>query len=151
MQIRIDIDQEAPPAVFRLIYRSEMTIEGEAQAVADEIRRILTWSREWNRRAGISGALLFNLSGFAQVLEGSPEAVKTLFGHIACDMRHKNLTLLSHGLVEKREFGTWFMGYSDIIGEPAAKTAQGFSLESATDGEEIISLLRSLLNEQRAH
>jgi hypothetical protein len=112
MQLHFPEDQIATPQIYRLIYRSQMTIEGSPRAVAEEIRNILAWSREWNQRAGISGALLFDLHRFAQVLEGSPEVIKNLYGHIACDSRHKNITLLRHGLVPNRKFDTWSMGFA---------------------------------------
>jgi hypothetical protein len=86
-----------------------MTIDGEPQAVADEIQRILMWSREWNRRTGNSGALLLDLRRSAQVLEGPRHTDKRLFGHMARDRLHTNVTLLDYITVKAREFSTWSM------------------------------------------
>ena len=151
VRVRLDVDQEVGPDLYRLIYRSKMTIDGEPQAVADEIRRILTWSREWNRRAGISGALLFDLRRFAQVLEGPPHAVKSLFGHIACDRPHVDVTLLDHAPVRAREFSAWSMTYVEpapgqIEPDPWADPSRHRSSEA----EAILNLLRSLLQSHRS-
>lgn len=145
MQVRMDVEQEAAPTLYRLIYCSEMTIDGAPQEVADEIRRILTWSREWNRRAGISGALLFDLRRFAQVLEGPPHAIKSLFGHIACDKRHKDVTLLDYVSVPMREFENWSMAYV----EPATGPEPQFGLDPMRDrgseADAILNLMRFFL------
>jgi Sensors of blue-light using FAD len=111
MEFTLDLDQEASPEIYRLIYRSQMTIAGDARDVMGEIQRILVWSRALNRRVGISGVLLFNRNRFAQVLEGPPHAVKRLYGQIACDTRHRDVTLLDHGHVTAHEFPTWSMAY----------------------------------------
>jgi hypothetical protein len=143
MQFRFDADQEVSPQIYRLIYRSHMTIEGEPQAVADEIQRILKWSREWNKRAGVSGALLLNLRQFAQVLEGPPEVVKGLFGHIACDKRHQGVTLLEHGLVGSREFGAWSMAYVD--GSNGAADGLWDAELTHNAGDIVLKAVRSML------
>ena len=150
MDFRLDVDQEAPPAICRVIYRSQMSIEGEPQKVADEIRRILIWSREWNRRAGISGALVFNLRQFAQVLEGPPEAVKNLFGHITCDQRHKDVRLLECGPIPSREFATWSIAFADGSVQTQDPSADGTPQGTMTEAQGIMSLLRFLLNGERA-
>jgi hypothetical protein len=146
VQVRLDLDQETPPALYRLIYRSQMTIDGEPQAVADEIQRILTWSREWNRRTGISGALLFDLHRFAQVLEGPPHAIKALFGHIACDPRHTNVTLLDYVPVAAREFPTWSMAYAEPTSEQMEpRFGPDPFRHRSSEAESILSLLRFFL------
>ncbi|MBM6593743.1 BLUF domain-containing protein [Microvirga pudoricolor] len=151
MHLHFPEDQKATPQVYRLIYRSQMTIEGSPREVAEEIRRILTWSREWNHRAGISGALLFDLHRFAQVLEGPPEAVKNLYGHIACDSRHRHITLLHHGPVASRHFDTWSMGFARTNDEAALAHPEDFQRTDGEKAEDVLKLLMSLLREQRNH
>jgi Sensors of blue-light using FAD len=148
VQVRLDVGQEARPDLYRLIYRSQMTIDGEPQAVADEIQRILMWSREWNRRTGISGALLFDLRRFAQVLEGPPHTVKSLFGHIACDRRHTNVTLLDYVPVKAREFSTWSMAYVEPTSEQMEpRFGSDPFRHRASEAESILILLRFFLQE----
>ena len=150
MQVRLDVGQEARPDLCRLIYRSQMTIDGEPQAVADEIQRILMWSREWNRRTGISGALLFDLRRFAQVLEGPPHTVKSLFGHIACDRRHTNVTLLDYIPIQARDFPTWSMAYVEPTSEEMEpRFGPDPFRHKASEAESILTLLRFFLQEHR--
>ncbi|WP_262297885.1 BLUF domain-containing protein [Microvirga sesbaniae] len=146
----MDLEQEAPPDLCRLIYSSRMTIDVEPQAVADEIRRILAWAREWNRRTGISGALLFDLRRFAQVLEGPPHAVKSLFGHIACDGRHADVTLLDYVPVRAREFPTWSMAYVEATpDEMDPRFGAGAFRNGTSEAEAILALLRFVLQDHR--
>jgi hypothetical protein len=151
MQLHFPEDQRTTPQVYRLVYRSQMAIKGSRREVTEEIRRILTWSREWNHRAGISGALLFDLHRFAQVLEGPPEAIKNLYGHIACDGRHNNITLLQHGPVATREFDTWSMGFARTSDDAALAFPEDFQRTSGEKAEDVLKLLMSLLREQRNH
>jgi hypothetical protein len=149
MEITLDLDQEASPDIYRLIYRSQMAIEGDPRDVMGEIQRILAWSRASNRRVGISGVLLFNRVRFAQVLEGPPDAVKSLYGHIACDTRHKDVTLLDHGHVSAREFSTWSMAYVATSPGHEAKFGPDSFQSGPSEAEAILTLLRLVLHERR--
>jgi hypothetical protein len=149
MEITLDLDQEAAPAIYRLIYRSQMAIEGDPRDVIGEVQRILAWSRMSNRQVGISGVLLFNRTRFAQVLEGPPDAVKSLYGHIACDTRHKDVTLLDHAYVSAREFSTWSMAYVETPPEQEAKFGPDSLQTGPSEAEAILTLLRLVLHERR--
>ena len=149
MEVTLDTDQEASPEIYRLIYRSQMTIEGDPRDVIGEVQRILTVSRAWNRRVGISGVLLFSRSRFAQVLEGPPDAVKSLYGHIACDRRHKDVTLLDHGHVDAREFSTWSMAYVETSPEQELRFGPDSLQTGPSEAEAILTLLRCVLHERR--
>ncbi|GEO18333.1 hypothetical protein MAE02_60290 [Microvirga aerophila] len=149
MEITLDVDQEASPEICRLIYRSQMAIEGDPRDVTGEIQRILMVSRAWNRRVGISGVLLFNRTRFAQVLEGPPDAVKSLYGHIACDTRHKDVTLLDHVRIAAREFPTWSMGYVETSPEQELRFGSDSLQTGPSEAEAILTLLRLVLHERR--
>ena len=95
----------------RLIYVSRNLLEGPAEAVEQEVFRILEVSRRNNLRDGITGALLFSTDYFAQALEGPPAAVHRAFERIQCDARHSGTVVLSCGNVPAREFGEWSMAY----------------------------------------
>ncbi|UTV41808.1 BLUF domain-containing protein (plasmid) [Ensifer adhaerens] len=143
-RIELNRDQQLAPDTCRLIYVSEMTIAGKRPSVARQVSAILEASREFNRRAGITGALLCDLKRFTQVLEGPPHTVKSLYGHIACDSRHKNVTLLEFISVPKREFETWSMAY--VVAPPkhvAHYSEQGDG--SKSEAELIVDLMRYLL------
>jgi hypothetical protein len=70
-------------------------------------------ARSRNHRAGISGALLFNGSAFAQVLEGPLDAVEAIFEAIQCDDRHSDVVMLRNAAAEARVFSGWSMAYVD--------------------------------------
>jgi hypothetical protein len=148
LQYRFDANQEQPPELVRLIHRSRLTIDGEPEAVSEEIRRILSWSREWNRRAGISGVLVTDLRMFAQLLEGPPNAVKEVFGHIACDTRHREVTLLDFRSASDRSFRTWMMAYLHTR-EEAADVAFPQAPKLEGEAENMVAFLRSLLDVQQ--
>lgn len=97
--------------LYRLLYVSENRIEGEVADVAREIETILDASRRHNDALGITGALIFNCGFFAQVLEGSREAVERMFELIRQDPRHDKIQLIFAGEVEAREFPHWTMAY----------------------------------------
>ena len=99
------------PPIYKIIYRSKITDEGGHDAVMDHIKSILGWSRDWNPKHGITGALMLDEDGFAQVIEGPPSAVKSLFGHIAVDRRHKSVEVMEADFHPERDFGSWSMGF----------------------------------------
>jgi len=91
--------------------------------------------------------LLFDTRSFAQVIEGPPAAVKSLFGHIACDSRHTSVTVHEHGIVPQREFAKWIMAFvtpyhSEIDGEIPSEILTGGSQEAKRICRLLISLLR---------
>jgi hypothetical protein len=70
---------------------------------------ILISARHFNRRDGITGALICREDIFLQLLEGPAEAVSAAFARIARDGRHIEVTLLQSGHVEERLFPQWDM------------------------------------------
>jgi len=151
MQIRFDLGEEAPPDIYRLIYRSTRVQGVQAADLSDTVLDILAHSREHNRRAGISGALLFDMKGFAQVIEGPPAAVKSLFGHIACDPRHTAVMLLESGLVPTREFATWAMAFVTPLSAVEEGISQEVRAGSTEEGEHLLRRLMALLKEQASY
>lgn len=65
-------------SLYRLIYCSRNVIpQAMPQAVLeDEIKAILATARRRNKADNVTGALLFTVSGFAQVLEGMRRAAR---------------------------------------------------------------------------
>jgi hypothetical protein len=62
----------------RLIYSSRNNIVEDEATITAQVAQILESSRRKNSPIGITGALMFNGTCFAQVLEGPPDAVSTL-------------------------------------------------------------------------
>jgi hypothetical protein len=78
----------------------------------DEIGRIATRARSNNPTRGITGVLLYTGRDFAQVIEGGPTEVESLFRTIASDPRHGDIAVVVDALdVRERWFAEWRMGY----------------------------------------
>ena len=94
---------------YQIVYVSKSMLSKEIDLRTTEIQRILEVSRKWNSENDITGALMFGEGYFAQVLEGPPSILKSTFGFIACDERHRNVRLLECGPVLKRasKAGLW--------------------------------------------
>ena len=141
----------AQPAIFKVIYRSRIAEEGGHDAVMAHIQQILDWSRAWNPKNGITGALMLDEDGFAQVLEGPSHAVKSLFGHIVCDRRHKDVEVMEADLHQERDFGSWSMAFVGKQGEADIKLTETAKQSRAAGGDgakNIIAMLKWFLQEQ---
>ena len=144
-------DGELGLPIYQIIYHSQIAIEGGQDSIVEGTFRILEQSRGWNFKNGITGALMVNKDRFSHVIEGPPRAVKTLFGHIVCDERHKNVELLQCKFFEKRAFDNWAMAY---VGSPSqadialATTPHNSDATSATGAKGVLEMLRWLLTEK---
>ena len=92
----------------------------------DELRELLTASREKNSRSGLSGMLLYKFGDFMQVLEGAEPAVRGLLKVIQADARHDNVVKLLEGFTNERQFPGWYMGFYNLDTE-AARTLPGYT------------------------
>ncbi len=101
-------------SVYQIVYCSRNRITGSAGDIEAGIAAILATARTRNQRAGISGALLFNGSAFAQVLEGPLDAVEEVFEAIQCDDRHSDVVILRTAEAKDRVFSGWSMAYAEI-------------------------------------
>ena len=81
-----------------------------------DLENILHSSACNNQRAGITGALIFSGSTFAQVLEGTKSALDELMTTLEADARHSALTIVAREKVESRRFPSWSMAYRHIEG-----------------------------------
>jgi hypothetical protein len=99
-------DNAAAP-IFRLVYRSQLTISPEDRKV--EIASILDASRSKNVDRDITGALLVWQDYVVQTLEGDEKVVRDLYEKIATDPRHEAVTLLEAQPAESRAFARWSM------------------------------------------
>ncbi|RYI99487.1 MAG: BLUF domain-containing protein [Acetobacteraceae bacterium] len=96
-------------ALRRLCYFSQSLIEGSAEAKAQEIERLLAVARRVNAEMSVTGMLMTSEDCFAQILEGTPEAVGEIYGRIRQDGRHAGVTLLRDDPVADRAFAGWAM------------------------------------------
>ncbi len=96
-------------SLLQLVYISS----ARADVTPATCRAILSASRLNNRRADVTGLLLFNSRRFLQVLEGPETQVRDIYTRIIRDERHYALVKLSEKMVEAREFGKWAMAFDD--------------------------------------
>ena len=103
--------------LFRLAYFSRNAIVGTADLLTIEVQDILEASRRNNREIQVTGALLYNRSCFAQVLEGPLSSVERTFERIQRDTRHSEVTVLELTQAETREFPAWSMAFAGRVDE----------------------------------
>ncbi len=139
-------------ALSRLVYYSRNRMAGDPNDLAAVINSILATSRANNAKVGVTGALMFNSGCFAQVLEGSQDAVEGVFERIQQDERHGDVSLLAFDPVPARAFEAWSMGF---VGASVADAARygGLAAESGFDparmtGEALFSTLHRLALEE---
>jgi hypothetical protein len=87
-----------------------MLLSGDA--LAANLRQILTSAIRNNVKHGVTGGLAFNRDYFVQVLEGDRAAVTQTFASISDDPRHKKVVLVEVKPISERLFGAWSMGYA---------------------------------------
>jgi hypothetical protein len=97
--------------VYHLVYYSTSLLPGLDDGGRQQIDAILDVAMQRNAANGVTGALAFNEFSFAQVLEGSYEAVKATFAGIAKDPRHTRIAVLQEGWTDARDFAQWAMAY----------------------------------------
>lgn len=91
----------------RLIYASKSCVE----ISKNDIDQILSTAKSRNQELLIGGVLYFSCDWFLQALEGSRESVNDLYSKILRDRRHTNAVIIKYDYIQRRNFGTWSMGY----------------------------------------
>jgi hypothetical protein len=99
----------------------------------EDLTKLLHQSRQWNEAHSLTGMLVYlegrfvaNAEGrFMQVLEGPKDEVQYIFEKIKHDNRHHRVMELSNGLLDKRNFKGWQMGFESINLE-TDNTANGY-------------------------
>ncbi|WP_338661742.1 BLUF domain-containing protein [Pararoseomonas sp. SCSIO 73927] len=136
--------------IYRLIYVSQNTLHGPVEDMKREVDQILAVSRHNNARDGITGALLFNSSCFAQVLEGELDAVHGVFERIQMDPRHSETVVLACEPAS-REFGDWSMAYAGAVrNEEIAFSPLAEPAVHQASATRILDLLRGVVLRQGA-
>ena len=101
------VDRLLCPQLTELTYVSSCS----TPKTADDIQELLIQARAFNRSHAITGMLLYDGKYFAQRIEGDKTIILNLFDKIKADDRHKDVVLLSTGLIKRRKFQTWGMLY----------------------------------------
>jgi len=145
----VAIVEPPEPDLYRAVYYSLNAIIGLDEEVRATVDDILATSQRNNARDGLTGALMFTEGYFAQVLEGSREAIERVFERIQRDERHCDVQLLSFDRASHRLFGNWAMAFVGNSAEAAARfghygSKSGFDF-AAADGDDMTRHLRALL------
>ncbi len=81
---------------------------------AAEIEAIVGVSQQRNAALGVTGSLIRSADFFAQLLEGSAEAVDMLMDSIDRDPRHTDVTVLRIDPIVQRRLVGWSMSYCGV-------------------------------------
>jgi hypothetical protein len=137
--------------LYRIVYCSRSCLTGASAEIEVQIRQILATSRVNNPKYDLTGALTFNQSYFAQVLEGAGDDLARLIEHIRRDPRHSHFHILETRQIVTRLFPRWSMAYvakSDgTMGHPLAH----FEFEAALtrgatpEAKKLLSALRRVV------
>ncbi len=74
--------------------------------------------------------LLYIDGKFLQVLEGRKEDVNEIFGKISQDPRHKKVSVIIEGYLEKRNFDAWHMSFKSFTATQFRKISGFKNLEA---------------------
>jgi hypothetical protein len=114
------------------------------------IEAIVAGARVHNALVGITGALVCTRGYFAQLIEGTDEALENLMHHIKSDHRHTDVTMLRVEVIPRRRLPEWTLAYSGVSTYIEAQIAPLVGTEApmnAVQVERLMSLMVGLANE----
>ena len=120
---RVSMESE----VSRVLYCSRVGKDRLAKDFSMDLVDILLCSRKENLDHEVTGVLVTNQRAYSQVIEGPSSVVRTLIGHIACDLRHSEFRIISQESSDTRLFQEWSMA---AISTEKGQEAEGFLFPS---------------------
>jgi len=93
--------------MYQIIYTST----AKQMFTDEQLVALLEQSRNKNLGLGITGMLLYFDGHFMQLIEGGKEEVKALYRIILNDERHTGIIKRDEGVINRRSFGAWSMGF----------------------------------------
>ena len=133
----------------RLIYYSVNAVQAQEGSLQQELKSILLSSQRNNPPLGVSGALIFNYSYFAQVLEGDRKAITNIFCKVSKDSRHSDIVLLEVEPISERMFVSWNMSFvGGAVSENELRryaTSASFHPEKMTS-DSLLSFVRAVID-----
>jgi hypothetical protein len=134
--------------LYRLLYRSEMTMSDAAGAPDEQVAQIVQAASVSNSRDNLSGAIIASGGVFIQALEGPLPALEATFERICTDLRHKRVRLIEFAAAEERVFSEWRMVRVDQQ-EDIMRLSAGLDLQpgqfDVSRTSTIITLMRAVL------
>jgi hypothetical protein len=112
--------------------------------VEDQVRNIVDVSLPRNRSLGVTGALLFTGTRFAQYLEGPSGGIAELRNSIMDDCRHEDIQTIASGPYEHRLFLRWSLAYAGPSPFVAGKVEDAL-VDALAGGQEHVKALAEML------
>lgn len=140
--------------IFTLTYFSRSALTGDLASIKHQVNELLSVSQRNNNSKQVTGALLYSGGYFIQVLEGTQLNVEEVFESIMCDVRHKDVTVLSSEYVSSRNFASWSMALVGVMQDmPDGLNEVVFSANELVENEAgvtVIDAMVELLNKYQA-
>ena len=95
-------------ALRSIVYLSEAAVEMSAT----RLEALLVDAREFNRRAAVTGILLYGDGRFMQCFEGANESVAEVYARIKASRQHSAIVELLDSQIDSRCFPDWQMGFA---------------------------------------
>lgn len=136
--------------LFRLTYYSVNAVQTQESSLQQELKTILLSSQRNNPPLGVSGALIFNYTYFAQVLEGDRKAVTETFCRIARDPRHTDIVILEAKPINERLFEEWNMAFVGGVMAETHLRKFGTSVQFKPEkmqADSLIGFMHSVIND----
>lgn len=96
--------------LYELLYSSVSTRNMQV----NELLSLLHQARDKNARLGVTGLQLYRQCEFMQAIEGEEKVIRSLWNTIRFDERHFSARVIYEGLLQKRGFANWSMGFQDF-------------------------------------
>lgn len=110
--------------MHRLVYLSKTV----GDFGPEEVAHIISASRRFNAKLGITGLLLYHEGRIFQALEGEAGAVKRAFNRIKRDKRHTDIEVIEFGAAQGRAFEGWSLGLDHPEALPERAKSAAFSI-----------------------
>jgi hypothetical protein len=102
---------------------------------------IVATARAHNAQVGITGGLIRSAGYFAQLLEGSADAIDELMERIDRDPRHTDVTVLRVTAIDQRRLPDWSMAYAGESSYVAKQIAPLLAMREPTSQARIDRLI----------
>ncbi len=106
----MNVVQLFPEVITSLLYVSRS--KPDLLEAPTEVEKIVDLAERCNVLHGITGAMIFTESHFAQVIEGPQTEIYDLMQNIESDSRHRDIAIVEVTTLPERRFPNWEMAYS---------------------------------------
>jgi hypothetical protein len=124
---------DSADTLLTLTYTSSATELMDVVALVELIEQI----RPKNERLGLTGLLLYSGGNVIQTLEGTPDAVDSVFEAILADPRHGQVQVVERRSTQDRAFSTWSMGFRNVSSREVAQLQDFTDLARESVGDDL--------------